>query len=295
MQIHQRFFKIYFSNNSRIFNFNEIRYLMKYYVILSCLFICLFGCKKETKDTINQASTVDSTTVSKSEQNKIDKIKIHPIQHATMVLEYKNTIVYVDPVGGKKAFENMPKPNIILVTDIHGDHFDVPTLETLYSKNVKIIVPNEVAAKLPETLKPNTSIMSNGQNISMNSKTMAVTIEAIPMYNLREEALKFQEKGRGNGYVVTLGENRIYISGDTEDIPEMRNLKNIDIAFVCMNLPYTMPVERAASAVLDFKPQKVYPYHYRGTEGLSDVKHFKNLVNKGDNTIEVVQLNWYPE
>src|SRR5690606_21250794 len=100
---------------------------------------------------------------------KIGKIKIHPIQHATMVLEYENTIVYVDPVGGKKAFENMPKPNIILVTDIHGDHFDVSTLETLYSKNVKIIVPNEVAAKLPETLKPNITRMSIRLNLSIDS------------------------------------------------------------------------------------------------------------------------------
>ncbi|WP_439152413.1 MBL fold metallo-hydrolase [Winogradskyella sp.] len=85
----------------------------------------------------------------------------------------------------------------------------------------------------------------------------------------------------------------IYISGDTEDIPEMRSLKNIDKAFVCMNLPYTMPVESAANAVLEFKPDTVYPYHYRGTEGLSDVNKFKQLVNEGDNSINVELLNWY--
>ena len=114
------------------------------------------------------------------------------------------------------------------------------------------------------------------------------------MYNLREEALKFHEKGRGNGYVIENDGMRVYISGDTEDIPEMRNLKDIDVAFVCMNLPYTMTVESAASGVLDFKPTKVYPYHYRGTEGLSDVAKFKELVNEGDAGIEVVQLDWYP-
>lgn len=124
---------------------------------------------------------------------------------------------------------------------------------------------------------------------------MDVAIEAIPMYNLRKEALKFHEKGRGNGYILTLGGERVYISGDTEDIPEMRNLENIDIAFVCMNLPYTMTVESAASAVLDFKPKKVYPYHYRGTEGLSDVGKFKTLVNEGDSSIDVIQLDWYPK
>jgi len=100
------------------------------------------------------------------------------------------------------------------------------------------------------------------------------------MYNLREEALKFHTKGRGNGYVLSINNERIYISGDTEDIPEMRNLKNIDKAFVCMNLPYTMTIESAASAVLDFKPKNVYPYHYRGTDGMSDVDKFKTLVNR---------------
>ena len=114
------------------------------------------------------------------------------------------------------------------------------------------------------------------------------------MYNLREEALKFHSKGRGNGYIITLGEERLYFSGDTEDIPEMRALKNIDKAFVCMNLPYTMTVASAASAVLEFKPKQIYPYHYRGTEGLSDVSQFKEIVNAGDDTIEVVQLDWYP-
>jgi L-ascorbate metabolism protein UlaG (beta-lactamase superfamily) len=113
------------------------------------------------------------------------------------------------------------------------------------------------------------------------------------MYNLREEALQFHKKGRGNGYVIELAGQRIYISGDTEDIPEMRKLQEIDKAFVCMNLPYTMPVESAADAVLDFKPKKVYPYHYRGQGGLSDVQKFKTLVNTGNSDIEVIQLNWY--
>jgi len=113
------------------------------------------------------------------------------------------------------------------------------------------------------------------------------------MYNLREEALKFHEKGRGNGYILTLEDQRIYISGDTEDIPEMRTLKNIDKALVCMNLPYTMSVESAASAVLDFKPITVYPYHYRGTNGLSDVAKFKTIVNKNDANIKVKLLEWY--
>ena len=133
-------------------------------------------------------------------------------------------------------------------------------------------------------------IINNGEE-----KTFGlIKAEAIPMYNLREEALKFHTKGRGNGYVFTVNKQRIYFSGDTEDIPEMRALKNIDKAYVCMNLPYTMTVESAADAVLAFKPKEVYPYHYRGTGGLSDVAKFKSLVNTGNNNIKVVQLNWYP-
>ena len=102
-------------------------------------------------------------------------------------------------------------------------------------------------------------------------------------------------KGRGNGYVLTMGEKNIYISGDTQGIPEMRSLKNIDIAFICMNLPYTMDVQEAADAVLDFEPKIVYPYHYRGKEGFSDIQEFKKMVEAKDKNIEVRLRNWYPE
>lgn len=133
--------------------------------------------------------------------------------------------------------------------------------------------------------------MNNGDIKSIHN----IIIEAIPMYNLREEALKFHEKGRGNGYVITLGKERIYISGDTEDIPEMRALQNIDKAFVCMNLPWTMTVESAADAILEFKPKTIYPYHYRGSNGMSDVEKFKSLVNTENKDINVTLLNWYSE
>ncbi|MEO8732935.1 MAG: MBL fold metallo-hydrolase, partial [Flavobacteriales bacterium] len=118
-------------------------------------------------------------------------------------------------------------------------------------------------------------------------------ITAMPMYNLPDSPTAFHPKGRGNGYVLTFGGKRIYISGDTQGIPEMRALKNIDIAFVCMNLPYTMDVDEAADAVLAFKPKVVYPYHYRGKDRFSDVKKFKALVNAKDPAIEVRQEDWY--
>ena len=150
-------------------------------------------------------------------------------------------------------------------------------------------MPQAVADKLPESLNSQVVILNNGEI----QEFMGFSVEAIPMYNLREEALKFHEKGRGNGYVIENKGKRVYVSGDTEDIPEMRSLKNIDVAFVCMNLPYTMTVESAASAVLDFQPKTVYPYHYRGTDGLSNVGKFKELVNEGNSTITVNQLDWY--
>lgn len=157
-------------------------------------------------------------------------------------------------------------------------HVSPETLIALNLSNAKIIVPKAVVDQLPENLKPNAIVMNNGELKDFE----AFKIETIPMYNLREEALKFHDKGRGNGYVFTFGDQRIYFSGDTEDIPEMRDLKNIDKAFVCMNLPYTMPVENAANAVLKFKPKQVYPYHYRGTGGKSDVEKFKSIVNAGN-------------
>jgi L-ascorbate metabolism protein UlaG (beta-lactamase superfamily) len=114
------------------------------------------------------------------------------------------------------------------------------------------------------------------------------------MYNLPESASAMHTKGRGNGYVLGIGGKNIYLSGDTQGIPEMRSLKNIDVAFICMNLPYTMDVKEAAYAVLAFKPKIVYPYHYRGQNGLSDVNQFKTLVESGDKNIDVRLRNWYP-
>lgn len=217
-------------------------------------------------------------------------VKVIPVSHASMVLQMGDTVIYVDPVGGAGAFEGQPEPDLILVTDIHGDHLNEETLQAVKVADTKIIAPQAVADKLPESLTAQVVIMNNAEL----RKISGLSITSIPMYNLREEALKFHEKGRGNGYVLEKNGTRIYISGDTEDIPEMRALKDIDIAFVCMNLPYTMTVESAADAVLEFKPSMVYPYHYRGTNGLSDVSKFKSLVNAKNDTIEVVQLDWYP-
>ncbi len=231
-----------------------------------------------------------SAEKSNSDKELSAEITITPISHASMIIEYDQYVIYIDPTGGKKAYEGKKDPTYILITDIHGDHLDQKTLKNLSLQNTVIIAPKAVSDKLTDVTSKEIIVLENGTQTTVKD----IGIEAIPMYNLRKEALKFHPKGRGNGYVITLGTKRIYISGDTEDIPEMRNLKNIDMAFICMNLPYTMPVESAASAVIDFKPKKVYPYHYRGLTGKSDIDNFKKIVTEANQAIEVVLLEWYP-
>ena len=216
-------------------------------------------------------------------------LTIQPLNHATMALTWQEITVYTDPNGGAKTFEGVAAPDLILITDIHGDHFNPQTLQAIDLTKAKLIVPQAVADKLPEEMKDKAIVLSNGQTTSQHN----ISITAVPMYNLPESDDSRHPKGRGNGYVLTFGNKKVYISGDTQGIPEMRSLKNIDIAFVCMNLPYTMDIDEAAEAVLAFKPKVVYPYHYRGQNGLSDTETFKKIVNDKNKNIEVRLRDWY--
>lgn len=211
-------------------------------------------------------------------------LKIHPINHATLVLQWQEQTIYVDPVGGAKAFQGLPAPTLILITHEHGDHLNRETLTAVAGPKTQLVAPTAVAGQLPAGLSERTTVLTNGQR----REVLGIPIEAIPAYNLAPERQKFHPKGRGNGYVLTLGDKRVYLSGDTEDTPELRALKNIDVAFVCMNLPYTMDVDQAARAVLAFKPRIVYPYHCRG----SDLEKFKQLVSVNPG-IEVRVRDWY--
>ena len=184
----------------------------------------------------------------------------------------------------------MAPPDLILITDIHGDHLNMETLESIDISNATLITPRAVADKLPEKYESKLKVLGNGENLEWSE----INIAALPMYNLPETSDSRHPRGRGNGYLLTLGGKTIYISGDTEDIPEMRALKQIDIAFVCMNLPYTMDINQAASAVLEFEPKVIYPFHYRGQGGLSDIEGFKRLVNAKSKNIDVRLKNWYP-
>ena len=213
---------------------------------------------------------------------------IHPIEHATFVMQWNNQTIAVDPIGGAEAFAAFDKPDLILITHIHGDHLSVETVNELATPSTVVVGPASVAAKFPEADRGRITVVANGESVEWGDST----IEAVPAYNLNPERQGFHPKGRDNGYVVALGGKRIYIAGDTEDIPEMRALENIDAAFVCMNLPYTMDVPVAANAVLEFKPKVVFPYHYRGKGGMSDIERFTELV-AGNESIEVGVLKWY--
>jgi len=223
-------------------------------------------------------------------ETKKGPLLIQPILHGTVMFTWDGKTIYVDPYGGAKAFEGISAPDLILITDIHGDHMSVETLEGIETSNAIIIAPSAVTEKLPDNLKAQTTSLDNGKKI----EKLGISITALPMYNLPEDSESRHTKGRGNGYVLNIGGKNIYLSGDTEDIPEMRALKNIDVAFVCMNLPYTMDIDQASSAVLDFKPKTVYPYHYRGQGGLADVEAFQKKVQGANNKIEVRLRNWYP-
>lgn len=218
------------------------------------------------------------------------EIKMTPILHATMVLEWQDKTVYIDPYGGADKFENFAAPDLVIITHAHGDHLNTETLAGLDLSKAQLVAPKSVVEKLGDIEFSAIKAM----DIFDKADLLGIDIEAVPMYNLPDDDSSRHPRGWGNGYVLTIAGQRIYISGDTEDIPEMRQLENIDYAFVCMNLPYTMTVDAAADAVLEFKPKVVYPFHYRGKDGFSDVDKFKQIVST-DRNIEVRLRQWYPE
>ena len=214
-------------------------------------------------------------------------ITIHPVSHASFVMETPIGTIYVDPVGDGAAYANFPEADLVLITHEHGDHYKEETLAAVVQSKTKLITNPAVMGKLSDGLKSQASQIANGESAEFNG----MKIDAIPAYNTTEERKKFHPQGRDNGYVMNFDGFRVYVSGDTEDIPEMRALENIDLAFVCMNLPFTMDVAAAASAVSEIKPKFVYPYHYRGKDnGTQDPAEFAKLI--GDST-EVKMGGWY--
>ncbi|MCB2410071.1 MBL fold metallo-hydrolase [Hymenobacter lucidus] len=244
-----------------------------------------------TVTTQAQAQTASAPRAAADQiATKKGPLTVQPITHGSVVFTWNGKTIYVDPYGGTAAYAGLAAPDVILITDIHGDHLDPKTLAGLSVGKALMIVPQAVADKLPAEYKAQVRVLGNGQKLD----TLGMSVAAIPMYNLPEAPDAMHTKGRGNGYVLNLGGKNVYLSGDTEDTPEMRALKNIDVAFVCMNLPYTMDVNQAAQGVLAFKPGIVYPYHYRGQSGLSDVASFQKTVTTANKKIDVRLRNWYP-
>lgn len=182
------------------------------------------------------------------------------IGHATLMFSFEGKIIHVDPWTRFTDYRDMPKADIILVTHDHMDHFDKNAIDALKKDDTKIVLTEICSKQIDGGI-----VMKNG-----DVKTISgIKIEAVPAYNIvhmRSKGHPFHPKGDGNGYILTFGDKRVYVAGDTENTPEMKKLKDIDIAFLPMNLPYTMTPEMVADAAKAFRPKILYPYHYGDTD-----------------------------
>ncbi len=198
------------------------------------------------------------------------------IGHGTLMFAYGGKAIHVDPVGQYTDYSRLPRADLVLITHDHHDHFDPKALDAVRTDKTQIVVSEVCREKVKGA-----AVMKNGEVKTVGG----LKIEAVPAYNLvhmRSEGVPFHPKGAGNGYVLTFGDKRVYVAGDTENTPEMKDLKGIDIAFLPMNLPYTMTPEMVADAAKAFKPNVLYPYHF----GETDTSKLMNLM-KGVQGVEV--------
>lgn len=212
----------------------------------------------------------------------LGELTIHPVEHASLVLEWDGKTIYVDPVGGAALYENLPPPSAILITHGHGDHFDLPTLQAIVG-DAPLITNRDVFDQLPEALKANATALANGEDGTLAE----IPLRAIAAHNTSADRMNYHPVGVGNGYVLRFGDTEVYIAGDTEPTEDMLALSGIAIAFLPMNLPYTMTPQQAVEAINTFRPAVVYPYHY----GDSDLSPLTTDIDEG---IDVRLRNWYP-
>jgi len=214
------------------------------------------------------------------------EVIIHPLFHASFVLKWKDKIIYNDPDDDSAfaaTYNGLPKGNLILVSHTHSDHFSAGKIDAVRAPEAVIVAPQAVFSMLSAEQKAITVVLANGAS----SNLMGLTVEAVPAYNGNHP------RGSGNGYVLTIGGKRLYMSGDTGNIPETRALANIDVAFLCMNQPFTMTVNEATNCVRAFRPKVLYPYHYRDQGGsTANANTFKQRLGT-DPGVETRLRKWY--
>jgi L-ascorbate metabolism protein UlaG (beta-lactamase superfamily) len=207
-----------------------------------------------------QAYTAKGTT-------GLDAFSIHSVGHGSLYFEYQNLVIHVDPYSAQANYSTLPDADIILITHEHQDHYDLTAINAIKKESTIMVFTQ--AVKALGTYTDSSIVMKNGDSIVVKG----IPVKAVPAYNVINTS--YHPKGKGNGYILTFGEKRIYIAGDTESIPEMDSLGTIDIAFLPMNLPYTMTPEKAAEAAKKVKPDILYIYHF----GTSDTAKLRTLLS----------------
>lgn len=190
-------------------------------------------------------------------ETKSGQLSITFIGHATLMLEYAGHVIQVDPVGSFADFSQLPHADMILITHSHQDHFDPKAIEATEKSGTIIVLNDDAYEKLGRG-----TVMKNGDVRT----ELGIRIEAVSAHNTTPDRSMYHPEGRDNGYILTMDDLRVYIAGDTEDLPEMKSLSGIDIAFLPMNQPYTMTPEQVAAVARAFKPRILYPYHYGNTD-----------------------------
>ncbi len=193
---------------------------------------------------------------------KTGDLKMHFIKHASIYFDYNGYLIYIDPVSMFADYSQLPKADLILLTHEHYDHYDIKAVKALLKKQTIIVANANVSDSLKkEKVKNKLFTLKNGESTTVHG----MLIEAKPAYNTTPANTKFHPKGRDNGYVLNIDNKRVYVAGDCENMPEMAQIKNIDIAFLPMNQPYTMQPYQVFIAVKMFEPKILYPYHYGET------------------------------
>lgn len=288
-------------SNIRIINNLKIMKNLRQVALVTCSLFLISACSVEeeavsppAEPIVNIEEAVEAVIEPAApEESPMAKNlpKISAVDHASAVVEWENLTVFIDPVGDQVKYESFGTPDVVVITHVHGDHLSVDTMIGMLSRETIVLAPQSVIDELPLMISNNTFMAFNP---GVNREVGGVNFTAIPAYNIRPEAINFHPKERGDiGVVMESGEARIYFSGDSEGTPEMLALKDIDMAFVAMNLPYTMNINDAANAVAVFAPKTVVPYHYRTPNGFSNLDQFEEILFELNPNVGVERMNWY--